>query len=107
MGLIFSAAVINKMQLGGPQTISLEGADRYREHQLQLQVSATPTGGTLDVAIRSPGAAAFASIGSIDMTDPTKYVLQFTAFMAELKLTPSGFDVLKTYSVYLTSGAAA
>ncbi|MBW2342510.1 MAG: hypothetical protein JRF53_00595 [Deltaproteobacteria bacterium] len=109
-GEIFVGNVEGKSQADGAQTISLGTDDRFREHQIQLEVSATPSAGSLDVSIKTPGATDFASLGNIgdhtiDMTDSTQYILQFKGYATAIKVTPTGFDADKTYSVYVCSGA--
>jgi len=107
-GDIFADSVTDKSQADGAQTITLEGADRFRKHQIQIVPSATPSAGTLAVAIKTPGASAFVTLpDSIDMTDTDQHVMQFDGWAAEIRFTPSSFDAAKTYSVYLVSGAAS
>ena len=104
-GDIYCASVQNKTQADGAQTVTLEEADRFREHQVQLEVSATPSAGSLTVAVRTPGASGFTDIGTIDMTDTDDYLQQFTGLAGAVRFTPSGFDADKTYSVFLAGGA--
>lgn len=101
---LFIDVVEDKTQADGAQTVSLGVADRFLEHQIHLSVSATPTAGSLDVSIKTPGADGFVSIGSIDMTDSTKYLMQFKGFASEVRFTPSSFDADKTYTVNVCSG---
>lgn len=108
MADIFTGSATDKTQADGAQTISLNESDLFREHQIQIVPSATPSAGTLQVAVKTPGASAFADIGTaIDMTDATKYVMQFTGFASQIRFTPALFDADKTYSVYVCSGAGA
>ncbi len=112
MSEIFLGSVENKSQADGAQVISLGADDKYREHQIQLAVSAAPSAGELDVAVKTPGATDFATIGdigdhTIDMTDSTGYIMQFKGYASAIRVTPSGFDADKTYSVYVCSGAGA
>lgn len=103
---IFSGSVTDKAQADGAQSISLGADDRFRQHQIQVEVSATPSAGSLAVAVKTPGASAFQEIGAIDLTATLK-PMQFSGLAAEIQLTPSGFDADKTYSVYVASGAGA
>ena len=106
-GTIFGGKIEGASQADGPRTIALEAADRFREHQVQLEVSAVPAAGSLDISIRTPGASQFASIGEIDMTDSANYLMQFTGFASDIRVSPDGFDADKTYSVFVASGAAS
>lgn len=107
---IFTGSVTGKTQANGAQTISLGADDCFREHQVQLEVSAQPAAGSLDVAVKTPGSNLFATVATIDMTTATAtlaIVTQFTRYASQIRLTPTGFDADKTYSVYVASGAAA
>jgi len=55
-----------KSQADGVQTIDLAGYERARIHQVQIDVSATPAAGTMDVSIQTPGASGYVSLGDID-----------------------------------------
>jgi len=97
--------VEDKSQADGHQIVT--PADRSaRSHQIQLDVSGPPSGGVLGVEVRTAGASGYVSIGSIDMTDSSEYVQQFTGFADSIRLTPVGFDAGLTYSVvvYSTDG---
>lgn len=108
MSEIFTGSVTNKSQADGAQTITLGIGDRFSLHQIQIIPSATPLAGTLQVAIKTPGAAGFSNIGdAIDLTDSTKYVMQFSGFASHIRFTPTLFDAAKTYSVYVCSGGVA
>ncbi len=108
---LFTASVEDKAQADGAQAIESGVADRMREHQLAVVVSATPTSGALEVSVRQPGApaAAFKKIGEVDLTSTTEADLmpQWRGIVAEWKFTPVGFDADKTYSVYIASAAGA
>lgn len=105
MSEIFTGSVVDKAQADGAQVISLGADDKYREHQIQLEVSAVPDAGSLDVAIKTPGATAFKTIETIDMTDINDHLKQFKYYASQIQFTPTGFDAAKTYSVYMASGA--
>jgi len=77
-----------------------------RHHQLQLEVSATPTGGSLAVAVKSVGASGYATFSSgLNMTAAPP-IYEFTGYVESIRITPSGFDADKTYSLILNSGGA-
>ena len=105
MSDLFVGSVQDKTQADGAQTISLDAGDRFREHQIQMIPSATPSAGTLTVAIKTPGAPAFNDVGTIDMTDATKYVMKFRGFASQIRFTPASFDGDKTFSIFVCSGA--
>lgn len=97
--------ITDKSQADGHQIITPEDRSA-RSHQIQLDVSGPPSGGTLGVEIRTPGASGYKSIGSMDMTDSEEHVQQFSGFVDSIRLTPVGFDAGLTYSVvvYSTDG---
>lgn len=92
-----------KTQANGAQTISVEGFESLRHYQIQAAVSATPSDGTLAVAIRTPGASEYTTLGTIDLVNGPLTV-QFEAFCDSIQLTPTSFDAEKTYSIFLVSG---
>lgn len=98
--------ILTKTQADGAQTVSLGNFDSAKLHQLQVSVSATPTAGTLTVAIRTPGASTHATLPwTVDLTDlSTQSVFQFVGFADQIQITPSGFDADKTYSVIICTG---
>ena len=91
---LFTGSVEDAAQADGAQTISLEGADRFREHQIQVEVSATPSAGTLTVAFRTPGASEYVDVGTIDLTDSEDYLQYVTGFADSMQFTPASFGVL-------------
>jgi hypothetical protein len=95
-------------QSDGAQTFSLGVFDGRAYHQLQVAVSETPSAGTLTISIKSPGSAGFVDLsGTVDLTDSSTYLISFGPIFAEsIKVTPTSFDVDKTFSLYLTSGEA-
>ena len=108
MSKIFAASVTGKKQADGAQTLELGVYDKFRQHQLQVELSATPTGGTLDIAIKTPGANNFVTLSSlqIDLTAGDNQVVHFGPYYASaIKLTPTSLDADKTYSAFLVSGA--
>ena len=107
MSEIFGASITDKSQADGPQTITLGANDKFRQHQLQVELSATPTGGTLDVAIKTPGASQFFTLTSkqIDLTSTSLLITFGPYFASEIRLTPTSLDADKTYSAFLVSGA--
>lgn len=90
-------------QAGGAVIVDLTQSRFYREHQIQIDPSNDPDAGTMEVFIRTPGAMLFVSIGTMDLTDSSERVMQFTGFCDAVKLEPSGFDPEKTYTAVVYS----
>lgn len=102
---LFESVSEEKTQADGAFTIPLGASDRFCRHQVQAEVSATPSAGTLVVAIRSPGATDFVTLdGSFDLTGTGLLKTFGPCFAAELRFTPADFDADKTYNVIVTSG---
>jgi len=88
-------------QAAGAQIFDLEGWEGSFQHQLQIDVSETPTAGTLAVHVRTPGAADYVLLDSaIDMSS-TALIATFEAFADSIKIVPDSFDGGKTYDAYL------
>jgi hypothetical protein len=94
--------ILSKSQADGAQTFSLTGYERARIHQLQIDLSATPTAGTMDISIRTPGASDYVSLGDIDLVNGP-LAATFEGYCDSVRITPTGFDAGKTYSAYLFS----
>jgi len=105
METVFNNVTDGKTQADGAFTVLLGASDKFCRHQVQVEVSATPSAGTLEVAIRSPGATNFVPLdGSFDLTG-TEFLKTFgPCFAAEIRFTPASFDADKTYNVIVTSG---
>lgn len=102
---LFNSIISNVSQADGAQTVLLEFDDHFCRHQVQVEVSATPSAGTLAVAVRSPGATDFVTLdGAFDLTGTELLKTFGPVFAAELRFTPANFDAAKTYSVIVTSG---
>lgn len=102
---LFNSVTSGKKQSDGAFSVALGKMDLFTRHQIQVEVSATPTAGTLAVAVRSPGATDYVTVSeSIDMTstDLIKIITGF-AFVSDIRFTPSGFDADKTYNVIINS----
>jgi len=92
--------VTGKDQADGAQTISLAGYERVRVHQVQVDLSATPAAGTLDVSIRTPGASDYVSLGTIDLVDGPLAVV-FEGYCDSIRLTPASLADDVTYNAYV------
>jgi hypothetical protein len=90
--------LIAKTQANGVQTMSLSGYERAQIHQVQVDLSAIPANGTLDIAIRTPGAENYNSIGDVDLVNGP-YIVYFEAYCDAIQFTPTDFDLDKNYSV--------
>lgn len=96
-----------KTQADGAFAIPLGGGDRFCRHQVQVEVEglpeSPPPAGTLDVAVKSPGAREFVNLGSIDMTAPDLLRVFGPVFATEIRFTPADFNGT-AYNVIVTSG---
>ena len=104
--MIIKNTVSAATQADGAQEVTLGVYDSSLSHQMQVSTSATPAAGTLTVAIKTPGASAYANLTqTIDLTDlASQAVFQFTGFTEAIQFTPAGFDADKTYTVDIISG---
>lgn len=94
-------------QADGAQEIDLKEHNRFSVQQLQIEVSAQPSAGTLTIAIKTPGANIYCNLDdTVDMTALTAtegISIRIDAFAENIKVTPTGFDADKTYNVYAVS----
>lgn len=96
-------SITGKTQADGAQVIGLQNADSALIHQIHVEVSATPTAGTLTVEVKTPGATDYIAVsGTIDLTSIALFKIEGLA--ESIRVTPSGFDADKSYDVYVTSG---
>lgn len=100
---MFNLLTSLKTQADGAWTALVDDGLLY--HQIQVEVSATPSTGTLAVAVRATGAVAFVTLdGTFDLTSANLVKTFGPMFIAEIKFTPANFDAGKTYNVSITSG---
>lgn len=94
-------------QTDGAQTFDLKTNNSFSHHQLQIEVSAQPSVGTMAIAIKTPGASVFTVIDSaIDLTALTATngkIIDIEASVEAIKITPTGLDAGKTFNAYLVS----
>jgi len=94
-------------QADGAETFDLKEENAFATQQLQIEVSAQPTVGTLAIAAKSPGGTVFSVLDStIDMTVLTATnakIVQIDVLAEAIKITPTGFDAGKTYNAILVS----
>ncbi len=101
-----STVVTERTQAGGPIVVELGSQDYLGYHQIQVEVSATPTGGTLAVGVRSFGSEEYVDLdGTIDLTGTELLKTFGPLFASHIRITPTSFDGDKTFNVIVTSGA--
>jgi len=102
--MILKNTITAATQADGAQTIDLDVFDEARLHQIQFSTSATPTAGTLTIAIKTPGASSYVNLSpALDLTNGSG-LFQFWGFAESIQFTPASFDALKTYTVTVISG---
>ena len=96
-----------KTQADGAQVIGNRGFEYLPFHQIQIEVSAQPSAGTLKVEYKTPGATEYveATGSPIDLTALNKsaaYRLD-NVYVESFRLTPTSLDADKTYSAIIVS----
>ena len=96
-------SAIGKTQADGAQTLGNAGYEFLPNHQIQIEVSAQPSAGTLKVEYRTPGATEYveATGSPVDLTalnKATAFRLD-NVFVDSFRFTPDGFDADKMYNV--------
>lgn len=96
-----------KAQTDGAQVLGNSGFQYLKYHQIQIEVSAQPSVGTLKVEYKTPGASEYIVISGspVDLTALNKavaYSLE-NVFVDAFRFTPIGLDADKTYSVIVAS----
>lgn len=95
-------SITDKSQADGAQEIDLLQANSAMIHQIQVEVSAVPSAGVLQVACKTTGAEGYVTLSdTIDLTSIKLYLIQ--GIIESIQVTPVGFDADKTYSVYVAS----
>ena len=96
-----------KAQADGAQVLGNKGFEYLPHHQIQIEVSAQPTAGSLAVEYKTPGATEYvaASGSPIDLTalNTAAAFRLDNVFIDAIRFTPAGLDADKTYSVIVTS----
>lgn len=98
---------LTKTQANGAQTLGNRGFEYLPHHQIQIEVSAQPSAGTLKIEYLTPGATEYIEVAGspIDMTALNKaaaYRLD-NVFVESFRFTPTSFDADKTYGVVVAS----
>jgi len=99
--------VTGKTQADGAVTMGLAGHEHLPHHQIQIEVSAQPSAGTIKIEYRTPGATEYvkATGSPVDLTALNKaacYRLD-NLYAESFRFTPTSFDADKTYSVIVQS----
>lgn len=96
-----------KTQADGAQVLGNKGFEYLPHHQVQVEVSAQPSTGTLAVEYKTPGATEYvaASGSPIDLMALNKAAAfrLDNVFIEAIRFTPVSFDADKTYSVIVAS----
>lgn len=98
---------LGNAQAGGAVTLGNKGFEYLPHHQIQVEVSAQPSAGSLAVEYKTPGATEFvtASISPINLTTLNKagaYRLD-NIYAEAFRFTPTSLDSGKTFSVIVCS----
>lgn len=99
--------ITTKAQSDGAQVLGMGGYQYLPHHQIQVEVSAQPSAGTLAIEYKTPGATEYVTAqGSpIDLTVLNKATaLRLdNVYIDALRFTPASLDADKTYSVIVAS----
>ena len=105
MSQISSCRVVDKTQADGSFELPLGVADKFFHHQIQVELSATPSSGELTVEVKSPGAQDYSPLdGEFDLADGSLVKTFGPAFVSSFRFTLTNFDADKTVSVTVVSG---
>lgn len=96
-----------KTQANGAQTIGNRGYEYLPHHQIQIEVSAQPSSGTLKIEYLTPGANEYIEVTGSPvnlavLNKAAAYRLD-DVFVESFRFTPASLDADKTYSVFVTS----
>ncbi len=96
-----------KTEATGAQTLGNRGFEYLPHHQIQIEVSAQPSAGTLKIEYLSPGSTEYVEVsGSPVALTTLNKAAAFRlddVFVDSLRFTPTSFDADKTYNVIVTS----
>jgi hypothetical protein len=87
-------------QAGG--AVTLDVSDEAINHKFSIEVSATPTTGTLTISGAGVNSETFVDIGTIDLTSADLVKLTYGMY-DKFKFTPTSFDAGKTYDIHISS----
>lgn len=96
-----------KTQADGAQTLGNRGFEYLPFHQIQVEVSAQPSAGTLKMEILTPGATEYVEVSGspVDLTVLNKAAIWRldNVFVESFRFTPTDLDAAKTYNVIVAS----
>ena len=102
-----SLKVTGKTQADGAVALGNKGFEFLPHHQIQIEVSAQPSAGTLKVEYKTPSATEYVeAVGSpVDMTALNKAACfrLDNLYSEAFRVTPTSFDADKTYNVIIQS----
>ena len=89
--------ITGKVPADGPQTIDMAGYQRVLRKQVQI-VSASSTAGSVDVAIRTPGASEYMVVETVNLTDgPVVFPVEY--YCDSMQFTPTSSTAAKTFDI--------
>jgi len=100
---------VEDLSTSGTYTFEMGDDARLYRHTVQVEVSAAPSTGELDVAVLVPGASLFKTLATLDLTalsNTVPDIVSFDGFYDKIKVTLStSLEDGKTCDVFLVSGA--
>jgi hypothetical protein len=96
-----------KTQANGAQALGNRGFEYLPHHQIQIEVSAQPSAGTMKIEYLTPGATEYVEVSGspVDLTALNKaaaYRLD-NVFVESFRFTPTSLDADKTYNIVIAS----
>jgi len=111
---ILKYSLTDKAQADGDQIISVSDSYTYpsgkgrppyekiiSDWQVHIVLSATPTNGTIDIGVKTPGASSFVNLSAPVNLTGDDLLVDFSAVCEEIRISPDSLDADKTYSVYI------
>ncbi len=99
--------VFAKAETDGAQVLGNRGFEYLPFHQIQIEVSAQPSVGTLKIEYKTPGASEYIEVSGspVDLTALNKAAAfrLDNVFVEAYRFTPTGLDADKTYTVIIAS----
>lgn len=95
----------DKTQADGRFTVDVSAYRLWEYHQFQVEIEAetTPSAGTLYIDGRTPGAAEYQNIGTIDMTGTELIAVSSGVCFDSIRIRPISFDADKSYNLIIFS----
>ena len=96
-----------KAEADGAQILGSKGFEYLPHHQIQIEVSAQPSAGTLKLEYRTPGATEYVEPSGSPVTlsalNKAACFRLDNLYFDSFRVTPTGFDADKTYNVIIQS----